>query len=75
MISILRSHRSLCWQQAANPRETGHATYEHYEWPETTDRVKAMLTRIRMGSAAALPGKVGCWRNIRTLMTGYGPSR
>ncbi len=42
--------RSLLANTVANPRETGHATYEHYEWPgDYFDKGEGeMLTRIRM---------------------------
>ncbi|VEB62816.1 Rhs-family protein [Salmonella enterica subsp. enterica] len=42
--------RSLLANTVANPRETGHATYEHYEWPgDYFDKSEGeMLTRIRM---------------------------
>ncbi|ECC3265460.1 type VI secretion system tip protein VgrG, partial [Salmonella enterica subsp. enterica] len=42
--------RSLLANTVTNPRETGHATYEHYEWPgDYFDKSEGeMLTRIRM---------------------------
>lgn len=65
--------RSLLANTVANPRETGHATYEHYEWPgDYFDKSEGeMLTRIRM-EAQRSPGSRGLGGgNIRTLMTGY----
>lgn len=49
--------RSLLANTVANPRETGHATYEHYEWPgDYFDKSEGeMLTRIRM-EAQRSPG-------------------
>ncbi|SUH17530.1 Rhs-family protein [Salmonella enterica subsp. enterica] len=73
MISILRSHVH-CWQTRwQNPRETGHATYEHYEWPENYfDKSEGeMLTRIRMEAQRSPGSRVLGGGNIRTLMTGY----
>ncbi|EGI2394190.1 type VI secretion system tip protein VgrG [Salmonella enterica] len=65
--------RSLLANTVANPRETGHAIYEHYEWPgDYFDKSEGeMLTRIRM-EAQRSPGSRGLGGgNIRTLMTGY----
>lgn len=49
--------RSLLANTVASPRETGHATYEHYEWPgDYFDKSEGeMLTRIRM-EAQRSPG-------------------
>ncbi|EPT2080663.1 type VI secretion system Vgr family protein [Salmonella enterica] len=65
--------RSLLANTVANPRETGHATYEHYEWPgDYFDKSEGeMLTRIRMEAQRSLGSRVLGGGNIRTLMTGY----
>ncbi|ECG7652543.1 type VI secretion system tip protein VgrG [Salmonella enterica] len=65
--------RSLLANTVANPRETGHATYEHYEWPgEYFDKSEGeMLTRIRMEAQRSPGSRVLGGGNIRTLMTGY----
>lgn len=65
--------RSLLANTVANPRETGHATYEHYEWPgDYFDKSEGeMLTRIRMEAQRSPGGRVLGGGNIRTLMTGY----
>ncbi|HCA4618657.1 TPA: type VI secretion system tip protein VgrG, partial [Escherichia coli] len=65
--------RSLLANTVANPRETGHATYEHYEWPgDYFDKGEGeMLTRIRMEAQRSPGSRVGGAGNIRTLMTGY----
>lgn len=65
--------RSLLANTVANPRETGHATYEHYEWPgDYFDKSEGeMLTRIRMEAQRCPGSRVLGGGNIRTLMTGY----
>ncbi|EGH2791826.1 type VI secretion system tip protein VgrG [Salmonella enterica] len=65
--------RSLLANTVANPRETGHATYEHYEWPgDYFDKSEGeMLTRIRMEAQRSPGSRVLGGENIRTLMTGY----
>lgn len=65
--------RSLLANTVANPRETGHATYEHYEWPgDYFDKSEGeMLTRIRMEAQRSPGSWVLGGGNIRTLMTGY----
>ncbi|EKQ6751749.1 type VI secretion system tip protein VgrG [Salmonella enterica subsp. enterica serovar Cerro] len=65
--------RSLLANTVANPRETGHATYEHYEWPgDYFDKSEGeMLTRIRMEAQCSPGSRVLGGGNIRTLMTGY----
>ncbi|EDR2936998.1 type VI secretion system tip protein VgrG [Salmonella enterica subsp. enterica] len=65
--------RSLLANTVANPRETGHATYEHYEWPgDYFDKSEGeMLTRIRMEVQRSPGSRVLGGGNIRTLMTGY----
>ncbi|HFY7288071.1 type VI secretion system tip protein VgrG [Salmonella enterica subsp. enterica serovar Typhimurium] len=65
--------RSLLANTVANPRETGHATYEHYEWPgDYFDKSEGeMLTRIRMEAQLSPGSRVLGGGNIRTLMTGY----
>ncbi|EDA2859018.1 type VI secretion system tip protein VgrG [Salmonella enterica subsp. enterica serovar Haifa] len=65
--------RSLLANTVANPRETGHATYEHYEWPgDYFDKSEGeMLTRIRMEAQRSPGRRVLGAGNIRTLMTGY----
>ncbi|ECF6861988.1 type VI secretion system tip protein VgrG [Salmonella enterica] len=65
--------RSLLANTVADPRETGHATYEHYEWPgDYFDKSEGeMLTRIRMEAQRSPGSRVLGGGNIRTLMTGY----
>ncbi|EAW4449679.1 type VI secretion system tip protein VgrG [Salmonella enterica] len=65
--------RSLLANTVANLRETGHATYEHYEWPgDYFDKSEGeMLTRIRMEAQRSPGSRVLGGGNIRTLMTGY----
>ncbi|EJP3803416.1 type VI secretion system tip protein VgrG [Salmonella enterica] len=65
--------RSRLANTVANPRETGHATYEHYEWPgDYFDKSEGeMLTRIRMEAQRSPGSRVHGAGNIRTLMTGY----
>ncbi|EJE3570266.1 type VI secretion system tip protein VgrG [Salmonella enterica subsp. enterica serovar Typhimurium] len=65
--------RSLLANTVANPRETGHVTYEHYEWPgDYFDKSEGeMLTRIRMEAQRSPGSRVLGGGNIRTLMTGY----
>lgn len=65
--------RSLLANTVANPREAGHATYEHYEWPgDYFDKSEGeMLTRIRMEAQRSPGSRVLGGGNIRTLMTGY----
>lgn len=65
--------RSLLANTVTNPRETGHATYEHYEWPgDYFDKSEGeMLTRIRMEVQRSPGSRAGGAGNIRTLMTGY----
>ena len=65
--------RSLLANTVANPRETGHATYEHYEWPGDyfNKGEGEMLTRIRMEAQRSPGSRVHGGGNIRTLMTGY----
>lgn len=65
--------RSLLANTVANPRETGHASYEHYEWPgDYFDKSEGeMLTRIRMEAQRSPGSRVHGGGNIRTLMTGY----
>ncbi|ECP2932893.1 type VI secretion system tip protein VgrG [Salmonella enterica] len=65
--------RSLLANTVANPRETGHAIYEHYEWPgDYFDKSEGeMLTRIRMEAQRSPGSRVLGGGNIRTLMTGY----
>ncbi|EAT5022836.1 type VI secretion system tip protein VgrG [Salmonella enterica] len=65
--------RSRLANTVANPRETGHASYEHYEWPgDYFDKGEGeMLTRIRMEAQRSPSSRVHGAGNIRTLMTGY----
>ncbi|EAC2115703.1 type VI secretion system tip protein VgrG [Salmonella enterica] len=65
--------RSLLANTVANPRETGNATYEHYEWPgDYFDKSEGeMLTCIRMEAQRSPGSRVLGGGNIRTLMTGY----
>ncbi|EHO3264067.1 type VI secretion system tip protein VgrG [Salmonella enterica] len=65
--------RSRLANTVANPRETGHASYEHYEWPgDYFDKGEGeMLTRIRMEAQRSPGSRAGGVGNIRTLMTGY----
>ncbi|EAZ9182739.1 type VI secretion system tip protein VgrG [Salmonella enterica] len=65
--------RSTLANTVADPRETGHATYEHYEWPgDYFDKGEGeMLTRIRMEAQRSPGSRVHGAGNIRTLMTGY----
>ncbi|EGX7977256.1 type VI secretion system tip protein VgrG, partial [Salmonella enterica] len=65
--------RSRLANTVANPRETGHASYEHYEWPgDYFDKGEGeMLTRIRMEAQRSPGSRAGGAGNIRTLMTGY----
>lgn len=65
--------RSLLANTVADPRETGHASYEHYEWPgDYFDKGEGeMLTRIRMEAQRSPGSRVHGAGNIRTLMTGY----
>lgn len=65
--------RSLLKSTVANPRETGLAEYEHYEWPGDyfTKSEGEMLTRIRMEEQRSPGGRVQGSGNIRTLMTGF----
>ncbi|EBE3075243.1 type VI secretion system tip protein VgrG, partial [Salmonella enterica] len=65
--------RSRLANTVANPRETGHASYEHYEWPgDYFDKGEGeMLTRIRMEAQRSPGSRVHGAGNIRTLMTGY----
>ncbi|HCL5222390.1 TPA: type VI secretion system tip protein VgrG, partial [Salmonella enterica] len=65
--------RSLLANTVANPRETGHADFEHYEWPGDyfTKDEGEMLTRIRMEAQRSPGSRVHGGGNIRTLMTGY----
>lgn len=65
--------RSLLANTVAEPRETGHANYEHYEWPgDYFDKGEGeMLTRIRMEAQRSPGSRVLGGGNIRTLMTGY----
>ncbi|AVE92341.1 type VI secretion system Vgr family protein [Escherichia coli] len=65
--------RSLLKSTVASPRDTGHAEYEHYEWPGDyfTTGEGEMLTRIRMEAQRSPGSRVGGAGNIRTLMTGY----
>lgn len=65
--------RSLLANTVANPRETGHANYEHYEWPgDYFDKGEGeMLTRIRMEAQRSPGSRVHGAGHIRTLMTGY----
>ncbi|EGK3954497.1 type VI secretion system tip protein VgrG [Escherichia coli] len=65
--------RSLLKSTVANPRETGLAEYEHYEWPGDyfTKSEGAMLTRIRMEEQRSPGSRVQGSGNIRTLMTGF----
>ncbi|MGM7261330.1 type VI secretion system tip protein TssI/VgrG [Escherichia coli] len=65
--------RSLLKSTAANPRETGLAEYEHYEWPGDyfTKSEGEMLTRIRMEEQRSPGSRVQGSGNIRTLMTGF----
>ncbi|EKR0510136.1 type VI secretion system tip protein VgrG [Salmonella enterica] len=65
--------RSRLVNTVANPRETGHASYEHYEWPgDYFDKGEGeMLTRIRMEAQRSPGSRVHGAGNIRTLMTGY----
>ncbi|EIA5896644.1 type VI secretion system tip protein VgrG [Salmonella enterica] len=65
--------RSRLANTVANPRETGHASYEHYEWPgDYFDKSEGeMLTRIRMEAQRSPGSRVHGAGNIRTLMTGY----
>ncbi|EJG2711358.1 type VI secretion system tip protein VgrG [Salmonella enterica] len=65
--------RSLLANTVANPRETGHAIYEHYEWPgDYFDKSEGeMLTHIRMEAQRSPGSRVLGGGNIRTLMTGY----
>ena len=65
--------RSLLKSTVANPRETGLAEYEHYEWPGDyfTKSEGEMLTRIRMEEQRSPGSRVQGSGNIRTLMTGF----
>ncbi|ENJ7106133.1 type VI secretion system tip protein VgrG [Escherichia coli] len=65
--------RSLLKSTVANPRETGLAEYEHYEWPGDyfTKSEGEMLTRIRMEEQRSPGSLVQGSGNIRTLMTGF----
>ena len=65
--------RSVLTNTVAEPRETGHADYEHYEWPgDYFDKGEGeMLTRIRMEAQRSPGSRVHGAGNIRTLMTGY----
>ncbi|ELW5427568.1 type VI secretion system tip protein VgrG, partial [Escherichia coli] len=65
--------RSLLKSTVANPRETGLAEYEHYEWPGDyfTKSEGEMLTRIRMEEQRSPGSWVQGSGNIRTLMTGF----
>ncbi|EDZ4568764.1 type VI secretion system tip protein VgrG [Salmonella enterica] len=65
--------RSRLANTVANPRETDHASYEHYEWPgDYFDKGEGeMLTRIRMEAQRSPGSRVHGAGNIRTLMTGY----
>ncbi|WP_218065698.1 type VI secretion system Vgr family protein [Escherichia coli] len=65
--------RSLLKSTVANPRETGLAKYEHYEWPGDyfTKSEGEMLTRIRMEEQRSPGSRVQGSGNIRTLMTGF----
>ncbi|EEV0544342.1 type VI secretion system tip protein VgrG [Escherichia coli] len=65
--------RSLLKITVANPRETGLAEYEHYEWPGDyfTKSEGEMLTRIRMEEQRSPGSRVQGSGNIRTLMTGF----
>ncbi|EHQ9074311.1 type VI secretion system tip protein VgrG [Salmonella enterica subsp. enterica serovar Oranienburg] len=65
--------RSRLANTVANLRETGHASYEHYEWPgDYFDKGEGeMLTRIRMEAQRSPGSRVHGAGNIRTLMTGY----
>ncbi|EKM8929503.1 type VI secretion system tip protein VgrG, partial [Escherichia coli] len=65
--------RSLLKSIVANPRETGLAEYEHYEWPGDyfTKSEGEMLTRIRMEEQRSPGSRVQGSGNIRTLMTGF----
>ena len=65
--------RSLLKNTVANPRETGLAEYEHYEWPGDyfTKSEGEMLTRIRMEEQRSPGSRVQGSGNIRTLMTGF----
>ncbi|EHL6034590.1 type VI secretion system tip protein VgrG [Escherichia coli] len=65
--------RSLLKSTVANPRETGLAEYEHYEWPGNyfTKSEGEMLTRIRMEEQRSPGSRVQGSGNIRTLMTGF----
>ncbi|HHO9726025.1 TPA: type VI secretion system Vgr family protein [Escherichia coli] len=65
--------RSLLKSTVANPRETGLAEYEQYEWPGDyfTKSEGEMLTRIRMEEQRSPGSRVQGSGNIRTLMTGF----
>ncbi|HCN5134800.1 TPA: type VI secretion system tip protein VgrG [Escherichia coli] len=65
--------RSLLKSTVANPRETGLAEYEHYEWPGDyfSKSEGEMLTRIRMEEQRSPGSRVQGSGNIRTLMTGF----
>ncbi|EPA7289747.1 type VI secretion system Vgr family protein [Escherichia coli O33:H4] len=65
--------RSLLKSTVANPRESGLAEYEHYEWPGDyfTKSEGEMLTRIRMEEQRSPGSRVQGSGNIRTLMTGF----
>lgn len=65
--------RSLLKSTVANPRETGLAEYEHYEWPGDyfTKSEGEMLTRIRMEEQRSPGSRVQGSGNIRTLMIGF----
>ncbi|MGM7332365.1 type VI secretion system tip protein TssI/VgrG [Escherichia coli] len=65
--------RSLLKSTVANPRETGLAEYEHYEWPGDyfTKSEGEMLTSIRMEEQRSPGSRVQGSGNIRTLMTGF----
>lgn len=64
--------RSLLANTVANPRKTGHANYEHYEWPGDyfNKGEGEMLTRVRMEAQRSPGSRVHGGGNIRTLMTG-----
>ncbi len=65
--------RSLLKSTVASPRDTGHAEYEHYEWPGDyfTTGEGEMLTRIRMEAQRSPGSRAHGAGHIRTLMTGY----
>lgn len=65
--------RSLLKSTVASPRDTGHAEYEHYEWPGDyfTTGEGEMLTRIRMEAQRSPGSRAHGAGHIRTLMMGY----